>query len=72
MAAGFPADPIPDPQTGKITYDVDNDGDGTTDSVWLDLGYPTQRDPVTGKSFKPMFAFTVLGLNGRLPLNTVR
>jgi large repetitive protein len=69
MAAGFPADPRPNVKTGKITYDVDNDGDGTTDSVWLDLGYPVQTDS-SGKSFKPMFAFTVLGLNGRLPLNT--
>ncbi len=66
----FPADPsIPDVH-GKLTYDVDNDGDGVTDSVWLDLGYPVQRDP-GGKMYKPLFAFMVLGLNGRLPLNTV-
>ena len=38
-AATFP-DLVPDSNTGKITYDVDNDGDGITDSVWLDLGYP--------------------------------
>ena len=42
-ATTFP-DLIPDPTTGKITYDVDNDGDGITDSVWLDLGYPARRD----------------------------
>jgi len=64
----FPADPVPDNQ-GKIRYDVDNDGDGVTDSVWLDLGYPSQRDP-RGRTFKPLFAFMVIGLNGRLPLNT--
>ena len=64
----FP-DLIPDLTTGVITYDVDNDGDGTTDSVWLDLGFPVQRAP-NGKLFKPLFAFMVLGLNGRLPLNT--
>ena len=64
----FP-DLVPDLTTGKITYDVDNDGDGVTDSVWLDLGYPVQRDS-NGKLFKPLFAFMVLGLNGRLPLNT--
>ncbi|MFO0909977.1 MAG: hypothetical protein U0794_16790 [Isosphaeraceae bacterium] len=58
----------PDP-TGKIKYDVDNDGDGVTDSVWLDLGYPSKRSP-EGKLFKPLFSFMVLGLNGRLPLNT--
>lgn len=64
----FP-DLVPDAATGKITYDVDNDGDGVTDSVWVDLGYPVQRDS-SGKQYKPLFAFMVTGLNGRLPLNT--
>lgn len=59
----------PDPVTGKIEYDVDNDGDGVTDSVWIDLGFPPQRD-ANGKLYKPMFAFKVIGLNGKLPLNT--
>ncbi|MGE3820452.1 MAG: hypothetical protein AB7I30_13640, partial [Isosphaeraceae bacterium] len=63
----FP-DLIPD-ATGRITYDVDNDGDGQTDAVWLDLGYPARRNPL-GQLYKPLFAFTVIGLNGKLPLNT--
>jgi large repetitive protein len=63
----FP-DLIPD-STGNITYDVDNDGDGKNESVWLDLGYPPRRN-AEGKSYKPMFAFLVIGLNGKLPLNT--
>ncbi len=67
----FPPDPMNPDSNGKLTYDVDNDGDGVTDSVWLDLGYPVQRDPLTSKLYKPLFAFMVLGLNGRLPLNTV-
>jgi hypothetical protein len=67
-ASAFP-DLVPSTSTGKITYDVDNDGDGLTDSVWLDLGYPARRDR-TGKLYKPMFAFMVIGLNGRIPLNT--
>src|SRR5207245_2607534 len=54
-AASFP-DLLPDPNTGKINLDVDNDGDGVTDSIWVDLGYPVQRD-ATGKTFKPLFAF---------------
>ena len=66
----FPDDPTPDLSTGKIKFDVDNDGDGITDSVWLDLGYPVQRES-GGKLYKPLFSFMVLGLNGRLPLNTV-
>ncbi len=64
----FP-DLIPDANTGKIAYDVDNDGDGITDSVWLDLGYPARRD-TRGQLNKPLFAFMVIGLNGRIPLNT--
>jgi hypothetical protein len=64
----FP-DLVPDPATGKITFDVDNDGDGVTDSVWLDLGYPARPD-AGGRLYKPLFAFLVIGLNGRIPLNT--
>ena len=67
-ATTFP-DLVPDPTTGKITYDVDNDGDGVTDSVWLDLGYPARRDS-RGQLYKPLFSFMVIGLNGRIPLNT--
>ncbi|MHC5536736.1 hypothetical protein ACYOEI_00500 [Singulisphaera rosea] len=55
--------------TGKIKYDIDNDGDGITDSVWLDLGYPAKRN-TEGQLYKPLFSFLVLGLNGRIPLNT--
>lgn len=64
-----PADVTYNPNWGKITYDVDNDGDGVTDSVWIDLGYPVQRD-AGGKLYKPLFAIMCLPLNGRLPLNT--
>ena len=64
----FP-DLVPDPATGKIAFDVDNDADGVTDSVWLDLGYPARPD-AGGRLSKPLFAFLVIGLNGRIPLNT--
>ncbi len=67
-ATTFP-DLLPDATTGRITYDVDNDGDGQTDSVWVDLGYPARRN-AQGQLFKPLFAFMVIGLNGRIPLNT--
>ncbi len=62
-------DLVPNAATGKIAYDVDNDGDGNTDSVWLDLGYPARKDS-KGQLYKPLFAFMVIGLNGRIPLNT--
>jgi len=54
---------------GQITYDVDNDGDGVKDSIWLDLGYPARRN-ASGQLYKPLFAFMVIGLNGRIPLNS--
>ncbi len=66
-APTFP-DLVPGPN-GRITYDVDNDGDGLTDSVWVDLGYPARRN-AQGQLYKPLFAFMVIGLNGRIPLNT--
>jgi hypothetical protein len=66
-AATFP-DLLPDSH-GRLTYDVDNDGDGQSDSVWLDLGYPARRN-AQGILYKPLFAFMVIGLNGRIPLNT--
>jgi hypothetical protein len=49
-------------------WDVDNDGDGQRDSVWIDLGFPTQstRD---GRMCKPLFAFLCVDLDGRLNLN---
>ena len=62
-------DLIPNPTTGQITYDVFNDNDGVSDSVWLDLGYPARPD-ASGRLYKPLFAFMVIGLNGRIPLNT--
>ncbi len=67
-AATFP-NLTPDQTTGQISYDVDNDGDGKPDSVWLDLGYPARRDS-SGRLYKPLYAFMVIGLNGRIPLNT--
>ncbi|WP_165229754.1 hypothetical protein [Aquisphaera insulae] len=67
-SATFP-DLVPDATTKKLNFDVDNDGDGTTDSVWVDLGYPPRRN-AQGHLFKPLFAFMVIGLNGRIPLNS--
>ncbi|WP_422931307.1 hypothetical protein [Singulisphaera sp. PoT] len=60
---------LPDATTGKVSFDVDNDADGVTDSVWLDLGFPARRN-TEGQLFKPLYSFLVIGLNGKIPLNT--
>ncbi|MCO6456738.1 MAG: hypothetical protein J5I93_15675 [Pirellulaceae bacterium] len=51
-----------------FVYDVDNDGDGIPDSVWLDLGFPVKTSP-DGRKYKPLFAFLIEDLDGRLNLN---
>ncbi|MEQ8788912.1 MAG: hypothetical protein RIC55_21550 [Pirellulaceae bacterium] len=49
-------------------WDVDNDGDGVMDSIWLDLGYPTMTD-ASGRTFRPLFAILCTDLDGRLNVN---
>lgn len=49
-------------------WDVDNDGDGVNDSVWIDLGLPIQKTE-DGRLYKPMVAMLVEDLGGRLNLN---
>ncbi len=50
-------------------WDVDNNGDGVPDSVWLDLGAPVQAAP-DGRLYKPLFAIMCVDLDGRLNVNT--
>ena len=47
---------------------VDNDGDGEPDSYWMDIGLPVQSDG-SGRLYKPMVAYRVEDLDGRLNLN---
>lgn len=49
-------------------WDVDNNGDGITDSVWVDLGLPA-RSTKDGRQYKPLFAILCVDLDGRLNLN---
>jgi hypothetical protein len=49
-------------------WDVDNDGDGVADSVWIDAGYPVQVS-TDGKMYKPLFAILCVDLDGRLNVN---
>ena len=52
----------------KFSWDVDNDGDGVPDSVWVDLGMPV-RSTADGRLYKPLFAILCVDLDGRLNLN---
>ncbi len=54
------------PTTGP--WDVDNDGDGIADSIWIDPGYPVQTAP-DGKQFKMLAAYLVLDMDSRLNVN---
>ncbi len=54
------------PTSGQL--DVDNDGDGVPDSVWVDLGFPVSFT-ADGRPYKPMFAILCLDMDGRLNLN---
>lgn len=49
-------------------WDVDNDGDGIADSIWIDVGLPVQTGP-DGRRFKPMAAILCFDLDGRLNVN---
>jgi hypothetical protein len=49
-------------------WDIDNDGDGVVDSVWIDPGYPVQMTR-QGRAYKTLAAVLVLDLDGRLNLN---
>jgi hypothetical protein len=52
----------------SVFGDVDTDGDGLKDSIWMDLGQPPVLLP--NKSLvKPLFAIKCVDLGGRLNLN---
>lgn len=40
------------------------------DSYWVDLDFPIQTDPLTGRRFKPLFAFFITDLDNRVNVNT--
>ncbi len=56
--------------TGSVTnpWDVDNDGDGMNDSVWIDVGLPVFASP-EGKLLKPLVAVMIEDLSARLNVN---
>ena len=50
------------------SLDVDNDSNGTKDSVWINIGLPIQTDD-QGRRFRPLVAYHIIDLDGRLNLN---
>lgn len=53
---------------GTYKWDVDNDGDGEPDSVWVDLGMQV-RSTADGRLYKPLYAILCTDLDGRINLN---
>lgn len=53
-------------RTGPL--DVDNNGDGIPDGIWVDLGLPVRSAP-DGRLYRPLFSFLCLDLDGRLNVN---
>jgi hypothetical protein len=57
-----------DPVNNPTPWQVDNDGDGVPDSVWIDLGFPPQQAK-DGTLYRPLFAFLCIDMDGKLNLN---
>lgn len=51
-------------------WDVDNDGDGIADSIWIDVGLPavTAED---GRQYKKLFSFLIRDMDGRVNVNAM-
>jgi hypothetical protein len=50
-------------------WDVDNDGDGVRDSIWVDFGGPVMIG-AKGVKVKPLAAIMILDMDSRLNVNT--
>jgi hypothetical protein len=57
-------------RASDLEYDVDNDGDGLYEGVWLDIDFPAQQI-TDGRFYVPMFSFTILDGDGLMNLNEV-
>ncbi|MFO0902662.1 MAG: hypothetical protein U0939_06660 [Pirellulales bacterium] len=51
-------------------WDVDNDGDGVPDSVWIDPGLPVATDK-DGRPYKKLIAFLIRDMDGRININAM-
>jgi hypothetical protein len=49
-------------------WDVDTDGDGIPDAIWIDIGLTVRATP-DGRKYKPLVAYYVLDMDGRFNFN---
>ena len=63
------ADSLDEGHTGG-PWDVDNDGDGIADGIWLDIDLPIISAP-DGSQYKSLVSFHVIDLDGRINANTM-
>ncbi|MBX3436623.1 MAG: hypothetical protein KF861_03965 [Planctomycetaceae bacterium] len=56
------------PALNVYEFDVDNDGDGFRDSIWMDLGHSILDLP-DGRQFVPIFSFKVIDADALLNVN---
>ena len=54
----------------NIDPQVDTDGDGIDDSIWIDIGLPVQTD-IDGRRYKPLVAYQVVDMDGKLNVNAL-
>ena len=52
----------------EVAWDVDNDGDGIKDSIWIDPDLPLQTTE-DGRMFRPLVAIHCVDMDGRLNVN---
>lgn len=55
-------------QPNEVAWDVDNDGDGIKDSIWIDPDLPIQTTE-DGRVFRPLVAIHCVDMDGRLNVN---
>ena len=55
-------------EPNEVAWDVDNDGDGIKDSIWIDPDLPIQTTE-DGRTFRPLVAIHCVDMDGRLNLN---
>ncbi|MGL4943190.1 MAG: hypothetical protein ACRC46_08360 [Thermoguttaceae bacterium] len=58
-----------EPMVAGAAYDVDSDGDGVAESYWMDIGLGPVTFDGDPEIYKPLVAYLVLDLDGRIDIN---